>query len=76
LIRPIFAAEEYVLVAGGAWVQCPPSIRVLDPAAEDDGLRSVIGGRMIRHLDAGEADAFLAAQESRDQEAARVPARR
>ncbi|RXV63818.1 hypothetical protein C6W92_09095 [Roseovarius sp. A46] len=76
LIRPIFAAEEYVLVAGGAWIQCPPSIRVLDPAAEDDGLRSVIGGRMIRHLDTEEADAFLAAQESRDHEAPRVSARR
>jgi len=76
LVRPVFAAEEFVLVAGGAWILCPPHTQTLGLATGDGGLRSVIGGRMIRHLDAGEADAFLTAQEQSDRQPARVSARR
>ncbi|WP_129590300.1 Hint domain-containing protein [Roseovarius nitratireducens] len=76
LFRLVFRSEQFVLAAGGTWLLCPPLTQTASLLAGDDGLRSVIGGRMIRHLDAGEADAFLAAQESRDLEAARVPERR
>ncbi|MGR3461619.1 MAG: Hint domain-containing protein [Roseovarius sp.] len=76
LFRPVFCSEQFVLAAGGAWLLCPPLTQTASLLVEDNGLRSVIGGRMIRHLDAEEADAFLAAQESRDHEAAPVPAHR
>jgi len=76
LFRPVFRSEQFVLAAGRAWLLCPPPTQTASLLTGDDGLQSVIGGRMIRHLDAEEADAFLAAQESRDRDTARVSARR